>query len=190
MIKNKLIIFFIPFLLFSCSKVEILEDIVFDYNQFPKIMINSESMQLLNLYESKIGDDYIDHSLVKSPQYYLNELLNKNINIFGTDNKLVISVFDASLKKSEILNTNVKKYEEKKIYFYEMSFLVEFILYDDFNSILSSTIVEAKRSTTSGKYISIKESERIIDTLIFDCLIDFSKKAEQLIKIHMKNFIL
>jgi hypothetical protein len=55
---------------------------------------------------------------------------------------------------------------------------------------LANSIVEAKRTTTSGKFISLMESERIIDTLILDCLIDFSKKSEELIKIHMNNFIL
>ena len=73
---------------------------------------------------------------------------------------------------------------------YEANFLVEFILYNDDNAILANTIVEAKRTTTSGKFISLDENEKIIDNLIYDCLIDFTKKSNELIKDHMKNFIL
>ena len=73
---------------------------------------------------------------------------------------------------------------------FEVSFLVEFILYDDSALVLANSVVEAKRTTTSGKFISLMESERIIDSLILDCLIDFSKKSEELILIHMSSFIL
>ena len=68
--------------------------------------------------------------------------------------------------------------------------LVEFILYDDSNFLLANTIVESNRTTTSGKYISLHESSIIIDTLILDCLKDFSIKTEQLTKTHMGKYIL
>ena len=101
-----------------------------------------------------------------------------------------MNILDASLKKSEVPNTNKRKYGEKTIFLFELSFLVEFILYDDSKFVLANSIVEAKRTTTSGKFISLMESEKIIDTLILDCLIDFSKKSEELIQIHMNNFLL
>ena len=79
-------------------------------------------------------------------------------------------LLNSSLKKSEIKNNELNKYKEKTIFLFEINYLVEFILYDNNNSILSQcTIVEANRSTTSGKYISIQESEKIIDYLIFQC---------------------
>jgi len=84
----------------------------------------------------------------------------------------------------------LNKYKEKTIFLFEINYLVEFILYDNNNYILASIIVEANRNTTSGKYISIQESEKIIDYLIFNSLRDFSNKAQELIKIHLKNFIL
>ena len=71
-----------------------------------------------------------------------------------------------------------------------MSFLVEFLLYDKNNFLLASSLVETKTTTTSKKYISLQEKEKIIDQLTFNCLTDFSKKAEELIKIHFKYFIL
>jgi hypothetical protein len=89
-----------------------------------------------------------------------------------------------------VANANAKKYEEKTIYLFEINYLAEYILYDDSNAILSSTTVETKRSITSGKFISLMESDRIIESLILDALTDFTKKTEELIKIHMSGYIL
>ena len=110
--------------------------------------------------------------------------------IIGTENKLIINIIDSSLTKSEVENANAKKYEEKTIYLFEINYLAEYILYDDSNAILSSTTVETKRSITSGKFISLMESDRIIESLILDALTDFAKKTEELIKIHMSGYIL
>ena len=63
-------------------------------------------------------------------------------------------------------------------------------MHDDSNVIRSATTVETKRSVTSGKFISLMESDRIIDSLILDALTDFAKKTEELIKIHMSGYIL
>ena len=187
MIKNnsKYTILFIFFGILSCQPIELIDDIVFDYNQLSKIIISAEQKKIINLYDSKFSEPYIDHSLK-----FLNKWFENNINIIGTENSFEMIVLDASIKKSEIPNNNSKKYQEKTIFIFEISYLVEFTLYDDYKLILANSIVEAKRSTTSGKYISLMETERIIDTLILDCLIDISKKSEELIKIHMSNYIL
>ena len=192
MIKNNLknLIFLSLIGLFSCQPIEILDDVVFDYNQLQKIIINAEQKKVNDLYESKFSEHYIDHSLENPPTEYLINWFDSNIKIIGTENSFVINILDASLKKSEITNTNSKKYEEKTIILYEVSFLVEFVLYDDTKLVLANSIVEAKRTTTSSKFISLMESDRIIDNLILDCLIDFSKKSDELIKMHMSNFIL
>ena len=192
MIKNNLkyLIFVMISGLFSCQPIEILDDIVFDYNQLPKIIISAEQKKIFELYESKYIEPYIDHSLENPPKEYLINWFEKNLSIIGTENLFVINILDASLKKSEVPNPNAKHYREKTIFLFELSFLVEFILYDDSKFVLANSIVEAKRTTTSGKFISLMESERIIDTLILDCLIDFSKKSEELIQIHMNNFLL
>ena len=73
---------------------------------------------------------------------------------------------------------------------YEVNYLVEFVIYDDSNFKLANTIVEANRTTTSGKYISLIETERIIDDMIYKCLKDFSNKAKELIKDHMNQYTL
>jgi hypothetical protein len=178
------------FLLFSCQQIEILDDIVFDYNQLPKIVISAEKKNVKELYESKFAEPYIDHSLDRPPQHYLNKWFENNLNIIGKENIFVINIIDASLKQSEIPNIDSKKYKEKNIFLFEVSFLVEFILYDDSSLFLANTIAEARRTTTSSKFISLIETERIIDSLILDCLKDFSKKSEELIRIHMESFIL
>ena len=192
MLKNnsKYTILFICFTILSCQPIELIDDIVFDYNQFSKITISAEQKKIINLYDSKFSEPYIDHSLENTPIQFLNKWFDNNINIIGTENLLEMIVLDASIKKSEIPNNDSKKYQEKTIFIFEISYLVEFTLYDDHKLILANSIVESKRSTTSGKYISLMETERIIDTLILDCLIDISKKSEELIKIHMSNYIL
>ena len=106
------------------------------------------------------------------------------------DSKLIVNIIDSSLKKIEVANTNDNKYAGKKIFLFEINYLAEYILYDDSNAILSTTTVETKRSITSGKFISLMESDRIIESLILDALIDFTKKTEELIKIHMSEYIL
>ena len=192
MLKNNLknLILIVVTGLFSCHPVAILDDVVFNYDQLPKIAISAEQKKIIELYESKFIEPYIDHSLENPPKEYLINWFEKNLNIIGTENSFVMNILDASLKKSEVPNINKKKYGEKTIFLFELSFLVEFILYDDSKFVLANSIVEAKRTTTSGKFISLLESERIIDTLILDCLNDFSKKSEELIQIHLNNFIL
>ena len=188
--RNKIFIFIILVFISSCQKVEILDPIVFDYNQFTKISINAEKKNTIILYEPKFVEPFIDHSLENSPILYFNNWTKNNIQTFGTNNYFEINVIDASVKKTEIPNIDSKKYEEKTIFLYEVNYLVEFVIYDDSNFKLASAIVEANRTTTSGKYISLIEVERIIDDMIYKCLKDFSKKSNDLIKDHMNQYIL
>ena len=189
MIKNNFIISLIVFGLLSCQPIKISENIVYDYDKLPKILITAQEKIINNLYQENFSDTFIDHSMSKKPLDYLNLLFNNNINVMGAQNSLNINILDASLKRTEIDNLDAKKYQDKLIFLFEINFLVEFVLYDDLNIILANSIVESKRSTTSGKYISILESEKIINELINNCIIDFSKKTNELLKIHMKSFI-
>jgi hypothetical protein len=190
MLINNFFKFIIILFIFSCQPIEKIDGVFFDYSQLAKLSFTANDKKVNNLYESKYDDNYIDYTLDIPPYIYLEKWINNNIVIFGNENYLEINVIDSSLKKSEIINNEVKKYKEKIIFLYEISYLVEFVLYDDNKSILASTIVEVSRTTTSGKYISIQESEKIIDYLIFQCLKDFSDKADELLKIHLKNFMI
>ena len=187
---KKIKIIFLSLFLFSCQQSVILDEAVVNYDTLPKVSINSEKKIIKNFYDSKFDEPFIDHALDNPPISFLNEWFENNLVIFGSENTFKIDVIDASLKKFEVQNNSLKKYEEKTVFLYEVNFLVEFILYDDSNFILANTIVESNRTTTSGKYISLHESSKIIDTLIIDCLIDFSKKAEELLILHMSKYIL
>jgi len=176
--------------LFSCQPIEILDKITFDYKLLPTIEISAKQINIIELYESKYADPYVDHSLDSPPSEYLIKWFNNNINIIGTQNKLIINILDASLKKTEILNAQEKKYEEQSIFLFEINFLVEYILLDNSGFTLAKTIVEANRTTTSGKFISIMEINLIIDNLILESLRDLSNKSEELMQIYMRSFVL
>ena len=47
--RNKIFIFIILVFISSCQKVEILDPIVFDYNQFTKLSINAEKKNTIIL---------------------------------------------------------------------------------------------------------------------------------------------
>ena len=71
-----------------------------------------------------------------------------------------------------------------------MFYLVEFNLYDDSQNLIASTLVEIQRSTTSGFYISIQETETIIDDLIYLSLVDLTTESKRLLIEYMGDYIL
>ena len=176
--------------LFSCQPVEILDEVIFDNNLLTKININAEQKYVNDIYEINYVDPYIDHSIKHPPLKRIKNWLEENINIFGTQNKLTINIIDASLTRIERKNESNKKYEEDTEFYYEMNYILEFLLYDDNELIIATTIVKAKRTTTSSKYISLSEKEKIVDTLILDALIDVSLKSEELLKKYMFEFMI
>ena len=184
------IIFFILFFIFSCQPVEVLDEVIFEYNHLPKISINAKEKLINEVYEINYVDLYIDHSLKNPPISRLKEWISQNISIFGSQNNLIINIVDASLKKTERENKNKKKYQKKTEFFYEIYFLIEFELYDDNNFMLATINAETERTTTSSKFISLSEKERILDTLILDALIDISLKSDELLKTHMSEYLL
>ena len=190
LIKKFITILVLSGLIFSCQPVEIMDDIVFNNNLLPKISLNAGNKNVNQLYETNYVDPYIDHSIKTSPLVRVNNWLNDNIHIFGTQNDLAINIIDASLIRIKKLNDNEKKYNEKEIYFYEVNFFLEYILYDNAGTVLATTKVYSKRSTTSSKFISLNEQERIIDSIILDALIDLSSKSEELLKLHMFQYVL
>ena len=187
--KNNFILFILILGLVSCQPVEFLNDVDFDYSKYQKITFNVKDINVNNNYRSKFSDIYIDHSIEDPPIDYLNTWLEANIVKSGDQNYLTINIIEASLKKTEVPNIDFKKFEDRYIFLFEVSLLVEFILYDDSNIVLSNAIIESKRSITSRKFISLEQNKRIIDLLIFDCLDDFSNKSLEVLQIHMNKFI-
>ena len=191
MLKFKfLLLYFFTLSIFSCQPLEMLDKVAFDYKLFPTIEITAKEINIIELYESKYAEPYIDYSLNNTPNEYLIKWFKDNIKIIGTQNKLTINILDASLKKTEISKEKEEKYNEQSIFLFELNFLVEYILLDDSDFTIAKTIVEANRTTTSGKFISIMELNSIIDNLILESLRDFSNKSEELMQIYMRNFVL
>ena len=184
------IVFFILLFVFSCQPLEEPDNIVFEYNQLTQIGINAKEKLINEVYEINYVDPYIDHSINNPPIARLNNWISQNISIFGSHNKLIIKIIDASLKRIERENKSKEKYQEKTEFFYEIHFLVEFELYDDNNFLLANIKAETERTTTSSKFISLNEKEIILDTLILDALIDISLKSDELFKAHMSEYLL
>tara|TARA_Y100000588_G_C14140118_1_gene875667 strand:- start:7 stop:594 length:588 start_codon:yes stop_codon:yes gene_type:complete len=184
-----LLLFFI-FIIYSCQPVEISDKIVFNNNLLSKISINANQKIVNQLYEIKYVEPFIDHSLKNNPLLRINNWIDQNINIFGTQNILEINIIDASITRIEKESENNKKFTEKTHYYYEINYYIKYILYNDDGLILATTEVKSNRSTTSDKYISINEKERIIDTLILDSLIDLTSKSEETLLEHMYDYML
>tara|TARA_B100001029_G_scaffold174875_1_gene175521 strand:+ start:493 stop:1062 length:570 start_codon:yes stop_codon:yes gene_type:complete len=182
--------FFIPLLfIFACQPVEIISPVEFDNSNFNKISINAKEISIKVSYKSIFSQENIEDQISKTPLEILESWLSGNIKNFGNQNKILINIIDASIFRKEIKNTSAKKYEEKIIFLYEVFFLVEYELYDDNDYLLANTTVETYRSTTSNKYISLNESELIINDLLNNSLKDFTKETDSLLKIYMSEYL-
>ncbi len=187
---KKIIIIFILFVISACQPIEKVDQIVFDNSQLAKFDILSSSVEIIEIYEKKISDPYIDHTLIVSPAQRIKNWVNDNFKAMGNENKFTVKILDASLTQSEFDNSEAKNFDEKTNYKFELFYLVEFALLDDSSNAIASTLVEISRSTTSGLYISLKEKERIIDDLVYQCLSDLSYESNTLLFHYMDDFIL
>ena len=87
------------------------------------------------------------------------------------------------------MNVDAKKYEEKTIFKYEVFYLVEYELYDNSNYLIATTTVETSRSTTSQKYISLNETEIIINDLLVSAMKDYINETKNQFSIYMKDYL-
>ena len=179
----------ILFLLVSCQPVEILAPIEIDTLKFDTISIYSKNIEINKKYNSVFSKNNIEEQIQKSPIDVIVEWHNKNILKIGNENKLVINILDASITRNEIENVDAKKYEEKTIYKYELFFLVEYELYDNSGFLKANTIVETSRSTTSQKYISLNETEIIINDLLILAMRDYIKETKNQLTIYMGDYL-
>ena len=186
-LKNSFI--FILFMILSCQPVEILKPIEIDTSRFEKISINAEQIQVNNKYNSVFSKSNIEDQIKKSPINLMAEWNSQNILKLGSENKLVINILDASIKKTEIMNIGAKKCEERTIFNYELFYLVEYELYDSSSYLIANTTVETSRSTTSQKYISLNETEIIINDLLFLTLNDYINETKKQLSIYMGNYL-
>ena len=187
--KRIVILFFFLFIL-SCQPIEKIDSVVFDNNQFSKFDILSNEIQINQIFERKISDPFIGHTLEISTSERIINWVNNNFKAIGNENIFTISILDASLSQTEFENKQAKNFDEKINYKYEIFYLIEFNLFDDSRDLIATTLVETSRTTTSGLYISINEKEIIIDDLIYQSLNDLSSQSNILLKQYMSAFIL
>ena len=187
--KRIVILFFFLFIL-SCQPIEKIDSVVFDNNQFSKFDILSNEIQINQIFERKISDPFIGHTLEISTSERIINWVNNNFKAIGNENIFTISILDASLSQTEFENKQAKNFDEKINYKYELFYLIEFNLLDNSGNLISTTLVEISRSTTSGLLISIQDKENIINDLIYHSLRDLSYEANLQIKKYMADFIL
>lgn len=187
--KLIIILFFFTFV-FSCQPIEKIDHVVFDNNQFSNFNIFSNTIEITNIFEEKISEPYIGHTLKVNPSQRIISWVNDNFNAIGNENIFNVTILDASITQTKFENNEAKNFDEKNNFKYELFYLIEFNLFDDSKNLLASTLVEASRSTTSGIYISIQEKEKIIDDLIYQTLIDLSFETELLLTKYMGVYIL
>ena len=176
--------------LIACQPTEKVNHIVFDNNQFAHFDILSTSIEIKEIFEKKISDPYIGHTLKINPSERIINWINDNFKPIGNENIFNVTILDASITQTQFENKDAKNFDEKNNYIYELFYLLEFSLFDDSGNLVASTLVETSRSTTSGVYISIQEKENIIDDLIYNSLVDISSETNQQLINYMANYIL
>ena len=186
-----IIILIFPLFFISCQKTEVLDDVVFDNNLLAKININAELVELNNFYEYKISEPFVDHFMQITPSERIESWLEDNVFIFGSTNKFVVNIVEASITQNKIVSKDkTKKIIDSEEYIYKIRILLDFILYNDNNSILATTTVEVNRSTTSVMFISINERNRILDSLTLEAVKDLATKSVELLKMHMSGYMI
>ena len=171
-------------ILSSCQQTKILDDVVFDNTLLNYINFNAGKKEINVTYEAILNEPFIEHVMSKSPTTRIVLWLENNINKFGNENKLVIDIQKASITKTSIdTKTQVAGINKKQNeLLYELNFVIQFILYNDSDQILSTVQAKVFRSTTSSNFISLNERDRILDKLTLDSLHDLSDKSLELIK--------
>ena len=188
--KKLIIIILFSLTLFACQPIEKSNNIVFDNSQFANFSILSVSIEIKEIFEIKISDPYIGHTLKVNPSDRIINWINENFEPIGNENIFNDAILDASIIQTQYENKEAKNFDEKKNYLYELFYLLEFSLFDDSGNLVASTLVETSRSTTSGIYISIQEKDNIIDDLIYNSLVDVSNETKKLLINYMGNYIL
>ena len=178
------------FTFFACQPIEKVQHIVFDNDQFSHFNILSTSIEIKEIFKIKISDPYIGYTLKVNPSERVISWINENFKPIGNENIFNVTILDASITQTQFENKEAKNFDEKKNYIYELYYLLEFSLFDDFGNLIASTLVETSRSTTSGIYISIQEKDNIIDDLIYNSLVDISNETKKLLTNYMANYLL
>lgn len=188
-LKNSITHFLILIFVLSCQPIEIIKPIQIDNARLAKISINASEIKINNKYDPIFSEKNIEDQILISPINVIQNWMTENIINNGNYNKLIVNIIDASITKEEIENLNAKNFEEKTVFHYTVSYLVEYELYDNSNFLIANTTVESSRSTTSKKYISLNERDIVINNLLHDALKDFIKETKSMMNTYMFGYI-
>ena len=188
-LKNSITHFLILICVLSCQPIEIIKPIQIDNARLEKISINASEIKINNKYDPIFSEKNIEDQILISPINVIQNWMTENIINNGNYNKLIVNIIDASITKEEIENLNAKNFEEKTVFHYTVSYLVEYELYDNSNYLLANSTVETLRSTTSKKLISLNETEVIINNLLNDSIRDFSIETKSILKKYMGEYL-
>ena len=188
-LKNNFFLTITFLFLLSCQPIEIIKPVNIDYTKLDKISISANEIIINSKYKSIFSNENIEDQILNPPIKVINDWNYQNILNFGNENKLIINILDASITKKEVNNEGAEKYEEKTVFKYQIFFLVEYELYDDSNFLIANTTVETSRSTTSKKYISLNETDIIINNLLHHALKDFIIETKTMMNTYMFEYI-
>ncbi len=188
-LKNSFTHFLILICVLSCQPIEIMKPIQIDNARLEKISINASEIKINNKYDPIFSEKNIEDQILILPINVIQNWMTENIINNGNYNKLIVNIIDASITKEEIENLNAKNFEEKTVFHYEVSYLVEYELYDNSNYLLANSTVETLRSTTSKKLISLNETEVIINNLLNESIKDFSIETKSILKKYMGEYL-
>ena len=188
-LKNNFFLTITFLFLLSCQPIEIIKPVNIDYTKLDKISISANEIIINSKYKSIFSNENIEDQIQNPPIKVINDWNYQNILNFGNENKLIINILDASITKKEVNNEGAEKYEEKTVFKYQIFFLVEYELYDDSNFLIANTTVETSRSITSKKYISLNETDIIINNLLHHALKDFIIETKTMMNTYMFEYI-
>ena len=110
---KKLIISLLFFLtLNACQPIEKTNHIVFDNSQFAHFNILSTSIEINEIFEKKISDPYIGHTLEVNPSDRIINWINDNFKPIGNENFFNVTILDASISQKQFVNEQAKDLAE------------------------------------------------------------------------------
>ena len=84
--KKLIITLLLLLVLNACQPIEKLNHIVFDNSQFAHFDILSTSIEINEIFEKKISDPYIGHTLENNPSERIISWINENFKPIGNEN--------------------------------------------------------------------------------------------------------
>ena len=104
----------------NCQPIEKINHIVFDNSQFANFNILSTSVEIKEIFEKKISDPYIGHTLTVNPSQRIINWINDNFKPIGNENTFNVTILDASIVQTQFENKDAKNFDEKINYKYKI----------------------------------------------------------------------